>query len=145
MATQAALAAKALKQEIKALFPGLKFSVRSENYANGCSVNVGYTDQPPHIHKAISSLAAKYQYGHFDGMNDIYEYTNVKDMPQAKFVFCRNDMSAEMREEIKAYFQSHYSQEDINSFNGGDKIWMLFCGSYCYEDFWESKGHKKAA
>ena len=40
MATQHALAAKAIKAEIKAMAPGAKISAKSESYSMGCSVNV---------------------------------------------------------------------------------------------------------
>jgi len=98
--TTAALASKAIRAEIKAAFPGVPFKIRSENYSGGNSVNVyiGNREQIEHpvygqIWKnetgdKVMEMIRKYQYGHFDGMNDIYEYSNDrKDIPQVKFVF----------------------------------------------------------
>ncbi len=100
MKTPAAQAAALLRKEIKAAYPGVKFTCTSENYSNGCSVRVGVIDQPREIFEAIQALASKYQYGKFNGMEDIYEYNNVLEIPQAKYVFVNNEMSAELKQEI---------------------------------------------
>ncbi len=101
MKNQAALGAAALKKEVKAAFPGLKFSCTSSVYSMGSSIRLEMNDQPPEISKAIQSLAAKYQYGHFNGMDDIYEITNSReDLPQAKYVFVTNNASMTKKQEI---------------------------------------------
>lgn len=87
--SEAAQAAKAIRKELKAAFPGVKFSVRSENFAGGNAVNVTWSD-PAADQKAVNELVKKYQYGHFNGMDDIYEYSNTNsDLPQAKYVFAQ--------------------------------------------------------
>lgn len=93
--SSAALAAKAIRKELKEKFPGVKFSVRSSNFSMGNSVDIAY-DTVLHGEqdgdgKAPASevwkVANKYQYGHFDGMTDSYEYSNRHDdLPQAKYV-----------------------------------------------------------
>lgn len=41
--------------------------------------------------KNINARLAKYQYGHFNGMEDLYEITNIrKDIPQTKHLFIKN-------------------------------------------------------
>jgi ribosomal protein L21 len=66
-----ALAAANIRQELKRAFPGVKFSVTSESYSMGCSVRVSWTDGP--IQSEVEKTTGKYQEGHFNGMEDIYE------------------------------------------------------------------------
>jgi len=90
--TEAARAAAAIKAELKAL--GIKASVKSENYSMGNSVSVTVTDQPPAMLEQIKTLCRKYQYGHFDGMTDCYEYTNRRDdLPQSQYVSVNHKMT----------------------------------------------------
>lgn len=90
----AALAAKAIRKELKEKFPGVKFSVRSSNFSMGNSVDISYDvithgvegDNKAPV-KDVWDIASKYQYGHFDGMTDSYEYSNFHDdLPQVKYV-----------------------------------------------------------
>jgi len=66
------LAAKNIRIELARAFPGQKFSVRSSSFANGNDVRVSWTDGP--TTKEVQAIVGKYQYGHFNGMEDIYEY-----------------------------------------------------------------------
>lgn len=101
MKTTAAQTAQLIRAEIKKQFPKLKISVTSETYSMGNSIRIKMIDQEKDIFEQIKILAKKYQYGHFDGMNDIYEYSNCnKDIPQVKFVFVENNMSDEKRQSI---------------------------------------------
>jgi hypothetical protein len=130
--TPAALAANALKAEIKKAFPSIAVSVKSENYSMGCSVNVYVTDQPPATMKTIHELAAKYQYGHFDSMNDIYESTNRRDdIPQAKYVFVNNDKSDDMRARLKEYAFNKWLPGDVavTGYGLDQTIHRLFSGA----------------
>jgi len=91
----AANTAKAIREELKANFAGVKFSVTSENFAGGNSVNISWSDGP--TTEQVSNISNKYQYGHFNGMEDIYEYTNDRnDIPQAKYVSESRSMSDEI-------------------------------------------------
>jgi hypothetical protein len=81
----AANASAAIKSELKGLYPGIAFSVRSDNFAGGNSVHVSWVDGP--TTREVDAHIGKYQYGHFDGMTDMYENTNCRDdIPQAKYV-----------------------------------------------------------
>lgn len=81
-----ALAAKAIRQELKARIPGVKFRVTSESFSMGNAVNV-YWNGEGSTEAEISAVISKYQWGHFDGMSDCYEATNSRDdLPQVKFV-----------------------------------------------------------
>ena len=110
--TQAALCAAAIRKELKA--EGIKASVTSVNFANGNSVHVNFTDLSPFSYSAIKQELAKYQYGHFDGMNDIYEFSNIReDIPQAKYVQVFNTMSDAKLEEVFQFIRANFSEGDL--------------------------------
>lgn len=89
--TTVAQCAKLVRQDLKQLYPKVKFSVVSSNYSMGDSVDVYYTetDLTQEQHKELNeTLRFKYMYGHFNGMGDIYEYSNSNDdIPQTKYLF----------------------------------------------------------
>lgn len=133
----AAQAAKLLKAEIKAAYPELTVSVKSQVYSMGCSVNVTFTDQRPEVRDAIAALAGKYQYGHYDGMNDIYEYSNTIDgLPQAKHVFVDNVLSADLRETIRLFVIELFQAGDyaVSPHQIDTTIWQQFSGAQ--PEFW---------
>ncbi len=88
--TNTALAAQAIRKELKEVFPFIKFKVQSQRYAGGDSVSIYYFDQRIDT-KNIYKIVGKYQYGHFDGMTDSYEYNNRRnDIPQVRHVMVHN-------------------------------------------------------
>ncbi|MEN8251262.1 MAG: LPD29 domain-containing protein, partial [Bacteroidota bacterium] len=97
--TEAAKASRAIKAELYKAFPGVKFSVTSENFAGGNSIDVRYTDGPTEVQ--VNEYTDKYEYGKFDGMNDIYEITNRRnDIPLVKYLSVQREMSEEARKQI---------------------------------------------
>lgn len=87
-----AAAAAAIRKELKAFYPAVAFSVRSSSFSGGDAVDLTWTDGPTIA--AIEAIVKKYQYGHFDGSIDLYEYSNRRDdIPQTKFVQVRRDWS----------------------------------------------------
>ncbi len=113
--TQAATAAKALRNELKSTFPGLKFTVKSSNFAGGDAIDASVTNQPPSRFRAIEAIANKYQYGSFDGMTDSYNYDNkVEGLPQVKYVMVNNNRSDEMDDFIHEFMNKTFSKESIN-------------------------------
>ena len=91
MKTEVARCAAEIRKILKA--KNIKASVRSKNYSMGDSVNVEIKEIiDPEVYKALEEELAKYQYGHFNGMEDIYEYSNnVEGIPQTKFLFIEYD------------------------------------------------------
>lgn len=92
--------AAAIREELKKLYPLHKFSVRSESFAGGDAVRVSWTDglTVPQVDEVIK----KYQYGSFNGMEDIYEYSNENDnLPQSKFVSSSRTISDELINAVK--------------------------------------------
>ena len=80
-----AQAAASIKAKMKAA--GFKASVSSfsASMCNGVRV---YCDEADYQHKEkINEICMPYQYGHFNGMEDIYEYSSmIPGLPQVKFV-----------------------------------------------------------
>jgi len=94
-----AAAAKAIRAELKAAFPGVAFSVRSDSFAGGNSVDIDWTDGP--MRESVEAITRKYQYGNFNSMEDIYENSNRRDdLPQAKYVMTQRSMSKKTEEDI---------------------------------------------
>ena len=90
-----AQAASQIREILKKAFPKTKFSIRSENFSMGDSVNVGWTDSVSE--RKVEKLISHYQYGKFDGQQDIYEMTNFRDdIPQTKWLSCNRKISDEV-------------------------------------------------
>lgn len=110
MSSTHAETAKAIRKELKANFPNTKFKVTSSIFAGGNAVHIDWTDGEPI--KEVERITNKYQYGSFDGMIDLYEYTNSReDIPQVKYVQCQRTLSEEKIKEFKAEYNNNYSEK----------------------------------
>lgn len=90
-------AAKNIRAELRQAFPGVRFSVRSERFSGGDSIDVRWADGPSS--NRVREIVDKYKQGDFDGMTDSYNYspTNFnKQHGSAKYVQVQRDISAEM-------------------------------------------------
>jgi hypothetical protein len=117
MKTQAAQCAASVRRDLKELFPGVKFSVKCHNYSGGDSVYVDWYDGP--TEKEVAPHLYKYEKGHFNGMEDIYEYSNLNgDIPQTKYLFCKREMSPETRQNLEPQAEKIYNAmcEDIRRY-----------------------------
>ena len=72
--SNAARAAKNLKIELTNAFPGIKFSVKSDQFSMGNSVDVKWTDGP--TADEVREISRKYSGGTFNSWEDLYEYDN---------------------------------------------------------------------
>jgi hypothetical protein len=117
--TGAAACAAAIRQELKEKYPGVKFSVTSENFAGGNSVSVDWTDGPEYTE--IESIVDGYQYGYFDGMTDCYEFKKDRDpnKPMAKYT----------------HTNKHYSESATQALK--DKVNELDIPGYCTNNYGE--------
>lgn len=70
----AAEVAKLIRKRLKAVFPGVKFSVRTSKYSMGASINVAWTDGP--TSEMVDPIVKVYAGGGFDGMIDL-AYSNT--------------------------------------------------------------------
>jgi hypothetical protein len=104
-----AAAAAACRAELKKAFPSVIFSVTSDSFSGGDAIRINWTDGASV--EQVEAISAKYQYGNFNGMEDIYEYTNkVEGLPQVKYVTESRTMSDEVREQIKTKILSEYGE-----------------------------------
>lgn len=72
----AAVAAKFARRDLKRAFPGVKFSVRTDKYSGGSSIDVRWVDGP--TSKQVDAVVQKYGGAGFDGMIDLkYHYQFV--------------------------------------------------------------------
>jgi hypothetical protein len=91
-----AAAAAAIKEELIKAFPGIKFSCKSESFSMGDAVRIGWTNGPST--KDVEAISGKYQMGHFNGMEDMYEYSNRdSNLPQAKYVTAGRSITPEFQ------------------------------------------------
>jgi hypothetical protein len=107
MKSQHARAAQMIKQELKTIFPTTTFSVKSRSYAGGDSVDIEWDNGP--TTEQVNEISKKYQYGHFDGMIDLYEISNNReDIPQSKFVMTRRNITDDIKLQACKVFAEHY-------------------------------------
>ena len=98
-----ATAAKNIRTELKAAFPGVKFKVTSEGFSMGNAVRIGWVDGPTSAE--VEAITDKYQNGSFNGMDDIYEYSPsafLELFGYSKYVTCNRDYSAQFADEVIA-------------------------------------------
>ena len=119
-----ARAAKMIRQELKK--NGIKARVNASSYAGGSSIRVVLSNEIPAVVDAVKSYVGDYQMGHFNGMEDIYEYSNNnKSLPQVKFVFVENSLSDDIRQAAWDYVKANWgdmeaapeSYEDARQYN----------------------------
>ena len=111
--TTAALCAADIRKELKKEFPDIKFTIKSQSYSGGNSVRISWFDGPPSV--VVREFTDKYQYGNFNGMEDIYEYSNNRtDLPhQVKYVFASSEISPARYEAVKNQIAEAYGC-DVN-------------------------------
>lgn len=93
------IAAKNIRKELKAAFPGIKFSVRSDASA----VEISWINGP--IMPNVEEIVKKYQYGYYNGMEDLYEYHRTAwhdAFGGVKFVCCSRAVVLEKKENENA-------------------------------------------
>lgn len=92
---------------------GIPAKVTSKGYSMGSSIGVDVEDLRPPVMQEVKAYAAQFQYGHFDGMQDMYEYSNSrKDIPQAKYVFVNNHLSEALRQKIWSFAVQYFGLQD---------------------------------
>jgi len=95
------LASRNIKKELAHTFPGQKFSVKSRSYSGGNSIDVSWDDGPTKVE--VEVIVSKYEEGHFNGMEDIYEYSD-SPFPDvfggSKYVFAQRRVGFERHVEI---------------------------------------------
>jgi hypothetical protein len=94
-----------LKRLLNDRFPGIAFFAKSSSFAGGNDISISWEDGPTTAE--VDLIAEDFQYGHFDGMDDIYEYKKsaVGDafrawMGAAKYVKGSRSISFRLRIDI---------------------------------------------
>lgn len=139
MKTEAAQTAKEIRKKLKTNFPDVKFSVTSENFSMGDAVNVEWTDGVSE--EQVKEIIRDYQEGHFDGMIDLYEYSNSReDIPQVKYLSLNRELSEETVRKFAKKFKEDYeideSDENLyTSFTFKDRYvnWFQLAFQHLYE------------
>lgn len=135
MTTTHAAAAAQIRAELKR--HGIKARVTSQIYSGGSSIRVRIDqDVLPAQCDAVEAFCGRYQYGHFDGMTDCYEYSNTsKDLPQVKFVFVEVDYSETIRQAAREFVENYYG----STYPDRDTLaWRTLNGSAA-NGFWTSR------
>lgn len=97
MKSNQAQVAKLCKQYLTAR--GITCCVKSASFSMGNSVSITVYDQAPDALKELQKEFRQYEQGHFNGMEDIYEYSNRRDdIPQTKYLSVQNDTSDELKQ-----------------------------------------------
>lgn len=107
-------AAKNIRAELKAAYPGIKFSVRTERFSMGNAIRVGWTDGPNTAQ--VEAITNKYKAGSFNGYEDLYEYSRSdwKDaFGSAKYVSTSRGQSESLVESGIRHIARRYGVEPI--------------------------------
>jgi hypothetical protein len=70
--------AKLIRAKLKEAFPGTRFSVRSNVYSGGASINIGWTEDTPK-HDEVKAVSDPFEGATFDGMQDLKSYKEATD------------------------------------------------------------------
>lgn len=119
-----AMAAANIKRELTRVFPGQKFSVKSEVFAGGDSVDVSWEDGP--TWEEVEKIINKYQSGDFDGMTDCYNYRGKSAFREthgdAKYVHANRRVSTEKYlETAKEMGYPHVTADKWGNLDGEDQ------------------------
>ncbi len=110
-ATAHAQVAKLIRADLKAAFPGMKFSVRSESFSMGDAVTVSWTNGP--AVGQVSAVVDKYQAGDFDGMTDSYNFRTDAPKVSVKFVSCNQSIDPALYARVQADIAAKFSGTSI--------------------------------
>lgn len=121
--------AKLVRAALKQAFPSVKFSVRTDRYAGGSSVDVKWTDGP--TSDAVERVAKRFEGATFDGMIDLKEYKRdsmLNGEPVsfgADYVMCTRLVSVEFAQRIADELSDRYGVEWITVTEcAGDANWQ---------------------
>jgi 16S rRNA G1207 methylase RsmC len=129
MKTKSAILASQLKTELKTSFPGMKFSVKSDNFSMGSSIDIKWIDGP--TVKDVEKITNKFE----DISRD--SYTGEILSGGNRYVSCVRNFSEETKRRIFDELKSEYAILDdleLNDFDRGmmthdqqSLIWKTLC------------------
>lgn len=116
--TQAQAAAQ-IRKELKK--HGIKAKVKSRSASMMTAIDITvYNQNPAAMHK-IDSFCNQFQYGYFNGMEDIYENSNSRDdIPQVKYVHVSNEIDDEITGQAWEIVKNYWGliDEDRHTYDG---------------------------
>jgi len=113
--------AKLIRAALKENFPGVKFSVRSSQYAGGASINISWTDGP--AQQDVRPITQPFAGATFDGMIDLKSYVTGELDGEAvhfgaDYVFTTRELSDAERERLRplvaAAVERAYGNTDLS-------------------------------
>jgi hypothetical protein len=124
-----------IRKALAAAFPGTVFKVTSQSFSGGNSVHIGWTDGPKS--KDVEAITNQYQYGSFDGMQDLYSADNSRDdIPQVKYVSASRSLSDAVVARIKASIELQFN---LGKDQNGNDITVLDLDRY--NSYWSQHGY----
>lgn len=108
-------ASRNLRAQLKARWPGVKFTITTKRYSGGNSLSVRWIDGP--AVSLVDAIADRYQAGHFDGQSDCYDYSDsawTRAFGEAKYVFTARDYSPA----ALAWAKAQFGDEDRGRYHG---------------------------
>lgn len=144
-------AAKNIRIELARVFPGVKFSVKSERFSMGNAVRVSWTDGPTTAQ--VEDITGKYDAGSFDGMTDCYNYRKdhawTDAFGAAKYITFSRDYSSELVQKAIDYLWDRYRPEAAkitpeDYFSGGAWRVEVINGGYPGDTNAQSQIHRFA-
>lgn len=129
--SQHARAAWNLRKELKLTFPGIEFRVRSNSYSMGDSIHISWTLGP--TENRVQAVSRKYQYGWFDGMEDLYNFDHSPEsqavgaiLGQSKYVLEQRKIPGELVDQVgkdlcrlqRVEYQGPYTMHLLGNMDG---------------------------
>jgi len=113
-----ALAGANIRKELKHKFPATKFSVTTETFSGGTSLDVIWTDGATEAE--IQAITNKYEYGSFNGMEDIYEYDKNHDgsYGDVKYLHTKRHCSKEAMQEVLKEIDKNNIEIKVSDYDG---------------------------
>lgn len=103
------VAARNMRALLKAAFPAVKFSVKTQQYSGGNNISISWTDGP--TDEAVGAIVNRFKHGSFNGMDDSYEF-NRDPFPElfggCYYLHANRDESPELIERALA---QHFPNE----------------------------------
>lgn len=120
----AAETAKLVRVALKGAFPGRKFSVRSETYSMGASIDVSWTDGP--TSSAVEAVVERFRGADFDGMVDMKVYRQHWLTPSGEIILARVEASTGD--------PGYRAPDEVREVTGGEPVHLgadfIFCNRH---------------
>lgn len=115
--TTAAACAKQIRKELKTLYPHVKFSITSDTFAGGNSINIKYADYYL-TELNLRNVVDKYCYSDFNSMTDMHEYKrNIDNLLRVKYVSVERKISDTHKQKAEQFLMNYFGQWDTFSYH----------------------------